>query len=64
MGWWFFLAWLDTGLPHTAAIYTGLDEQRCLQVADEHLEQQQERPERFVELLYLGCVRGSAPRRM
>jgi hypothetical protein len=51
-------------LPHTAAIYTGLDEQRCLQVADEHLEQQQERPERFVELLYLGCVRGSAPRRM
>jgi len=62
MGWWFLLAWLEMGIPQTAMVYAGQDEQRCLTVADEHLERQQERPDRFVEVVYLGCVRGSQPR--
>lgn len=40
------------------------DEQRCLQVAQEHIEGAQARPDRYVESLYVGCVQGSRPRRM
>lgn len=63
MGWWFLLAWLDGGVPSSTTVYTH-DEQRCLTVAQEHLEAQQARPDKYVEVLYVGCVQGSAPRRM
>lgn len=62
IGFWFLLAWLDAGTPMTASMYTGADYQRCLQVASEHLEAQSMRPGAYVEMLYLGCVQGSAPR--
>ena len=62
MGWWLLLFWLDAGIPSTVSIYTGLDEQRCLTVASEHLAVQQNRKGRYVELIYLGCVQGGAPR--
>ena len=61
MGYWLLLAWLDAGVPTSTMLYAG-DEQRCLQVASEHLEAQEDRPDHYVELLYLGCVQGSAPR--
>ena len=62
MGYWLLLFWLGAGIPSTVSLYTGLDEQRCLQVASEHLAAQEKRKSRYVELIYLGCVQGSAPR--
>ena len=62
MGFWFILAWLDAGTPMSSTMYVGPDEQRCLQVASEHLEAQAMRPGAYVEMLYLGCVQGSPPR--
>jgi hypothetical protein len=64
MGWWFILAWLDAGVPTSAMLYVGTDEQRCLTVAQEHLEAEQMRPDAYIEVLYVGCVPGGAPRRM
>jgi hypothetical protein len=64
MGWWLLLAWLDGGVPTSTMVYTGLDEQRCLTVVQEHLEAQQARPDRYIEAIYVGCVPGGAPRRM
>ena len=61
MGWWFVLAWLDAGIPQSALLYTH-DEQRCLTVAQEHLEGAQKRPDRYIEVVSLGCVKGGAPR--
>jgi hypothetical protein len=63
MGWWFILAWLDAGVPSTTMIYTH-DEQRCLHVAQEHIEGAERRPDTYLEVVYLGCVQGSAPRSM
>ena len=60
MGYWLLLFWLDAGVPASVILYTGLDEQRCLQVASEHLAVQEKN--RYVELIYLGCVQGGAPR--
>lgn len=62
MGWWLILAWLDAGVPASTAAYMGLDEQRCLQVADEHLEANQMRPGSYVEVIYINCLPASAPR--
>ena len=64
MGWWLLLAWLDAGVPTSTMVYTGLDEQRCLQVVKEHLAAQEARPDRYIEALYVGCVEGSQPRRL
>jgi hypothetical protein len=64
MGWWVILAWLDAGVPTSAMLYVGTDEQRCLTVAQEHLEAEQMRPDAYIEVLYVGCVPGGAPRRM
>lgn len=63
MGFWFVLAWLDAGIPASITMYTH-DEQRCLTVAQEHLEAEQMRPGAYIEVLYVGCVPGGAPRRM
>lgn len=64
MGWWFVLAWLDAGVPSSAMLYVGTDEQRCLVMVQEHLAGIEDRPDAYIEMLYQGCVRGSAPRRM
>jgi hypothetical protein len=61
MGWWFVLAWLDAGVPGSTMLYAA-DEQRCLQVAQEHIEGAQARPDAYMEIIYLGCVQGSPPR--
>ena len=61
MGWWFLLAWLDAGVPSSTMLYVR-DEQRCLTVAQEHLEGAQARPDAYLEVIYLGCVQGGAPR--
>jgi hypothetical protein len=61
MGWWFILCWLDAGVPSSTMLYVR-DEQRCLQVAQEHIEGAQARPDAYLEVIYLGCVPGGAPR--
>jgi hypothetical protein len=63
LGYWLLIAWLDAGVPSTTALYAG-DEQRCLTVAQEHLDGVEARPDAWIELLYIGCVQGSAPRRI
>ena len=63
MGFWFVLAWLDAGIPASITMYTH-DEQRCLTVAQEHLEAEQMQPGSYVEVLYVGCVQGSPPRKL
>jgi hypothetical protein len=63
MGWWFILAWLDAGVPSSAMLYAG-DEQRCLQIASEHLDGLESQPSKYIETIYIGCVQGSRPRRM
>ena len=62
MGYWFLLFVLDAGVPVQAQLFAG-DEQRCLTVAQEHLESETLRPGSYVEIIYIGCVQGSAPRR-
>ena len=64
MGWWLLMFWLDAGVPAIVPLYTGPDEQRCLTVAQEHLEGAQARPDAYIEVVYLGCVQGGAPRRI
>lgn len=61
MGWWFIVAWLDAGVPSSTMLYTA-DEQRCLTVAQEHLDGAQARPDAYLEVIYVGCVQGGAPR--
>lgn len=61
MGFWFLLAWLDAGVPTSIMMYTQ-DQQRCLTVAQEHLEMQQMRQHTFIEVIYIGCTQGSQPR--
>jgi hypothetical protein len=63
MGWYFLLFALDAGVPVHADIYIGTDEQRCLTVAQEHLESETMVPGSYVEIVYIGCVQGSPPRR-
>lgn len=62
MGWWLLIAWLDWGVPSSTMLYTGLDEQACINLASEHLEAEQVNPGRMVEVVYINCLRGSAPR--
>jgi hypothetical protein len=64
MGWWFLVTWLDAGVPASINLYVGGDQQRCLQIASEHLEAEQMRPGHYIEVIYIGCVQGSAPRRL
>lgn len=61
MGWWMVLAWLDAGVPTSIMLYTA-EEQRCLQVLKEHLEPHQKN--RYIEIIYSGCLPGGAPRRL
>jgi hypothetical protein len=60
MGYWFLLAWLEAGVPVSTMMYVP-EHQRCLDIADEHLEAQQ-RPGSYVEVVYIGCPQGSPPR--
>jgi hypothetical protein len=55
------IAWLDAGVPTSILLYTA-EEQRCLQVLKEHLEPHQKN--RYIEIIYSGCLPGSVPRRM
>jgi len=57
MGYWFVLFILSAGTPTTVTLYT-YEEQRCLNIASEHLEVQ----DAYTEVLYIGCVQGSPPR--
>lgn len=61
MGWWFVLFLLDAGVPVQVQLYTH-DEQRCLTVAQEHLEAVQGRPGTYIEVVFVNCVEGSPPR--
>lgn len=59
MGYWFIFFALDAGVPVQVQLYT-YEEQRCLQVADEHLKSAQKNG--YVDVLYSNCLPGSKPR--
>lgn len=61
MGWWFLLFYLDAGVPVYVSLYAH-DYQRCVTIAQEHLESEQMRPGSYIEVIYNNCMQGSAPR--